>query len=197
MEGAETAVPNDGRMEWIKEHPFQYDDSKSLQENTDRAQTLIGEYEKLFGFTYEVNTPERIRFRENAIRRLYEDAQKKLRSKNVEPRQEKRVFFVLGMPAAGKSTEANAIAQANGAIIIDSDDAKELIPEYAGGLLADAVHDESKLIAGQTEALAAKNGDNILLPLVGGDYKKIKKRVHEYAQNGYEVNVVCVSLPYE
>lgn len=48
-------------------------------------------------------------------------------------RRGKQLHLLLGLPASGKSTIADKISEATGARILDSDMAKEMIPEYSDG----------------------------------------------------------------
>ena len=50
------------------------------------------------------------------------------------------------LPASGKSTIANSIADLYGAYIIDSDFAKRKIPEFGHEFGASIVHEESSII---------------------------------------------------
>ena len=67
---------------------------------------------------------------------------------NGAQQKDRKAFLVMGLPASGKSSAvAESVAKENGALIIDSDLVKEKLPEFSGGLLASAVHNESSLIA--------------------------------------------------
>ena len=154
-------------MEWIAAHPFRYDDAKSVEENIRDAEALAQEYLDAFGTTDQINTPERQELRRKIADELYgEGAAKK----------EGKVWLVLGVPASGKSTFSDPLVEKEGALLIDSDEAKKLLPEFSNGLLASAVHEESAAIADTIFSMAMANNDNMILPLVGKTLKSLQKK---------------------
>jgi len=110
--------------------------------------------------------------------------------------QNKRAAIVLGPPAAGKSTLANPIARKMNAAIIDSDEAKKLLPEYEGGIGANAVHEESSDIAERVLNLALEFGDNVVIPKVGGSPGSIEELIKKLKEKGYSVDLVDMSVTY-
>lgn len=132
---ADKATMKPGSADWIAAHPFHYDKEKSVEENSAKA--------------------TRIALRRRIIEELYGNGAEK---------KERKAFIVIGLPASGKSSAvAEPLAQKYGALIIDSDEAKERLPEFTDGLLADAVHEESSDIAERVRSNAIENGDNIVL----------------------------------
>ena len=111
------------------------------------------------------------------------------------PDATKRAVIVLGPPASGKSTIANPIARKFDATIIDPDEAKKLLPEYQGGVGANAVHSESKAIIELVQEIAMEQGDNIVIPTVGQDLGKMRTQIKTLKDRGYEVDVVDVVVP--
>ena len=111
------------------------------------------------------------------------------------PDATKRAVIVLGPPASGKSTIANPIARKFDATIIDPDEAKKLLPEYGGGVGANAVHSESKAIIELVQEIAMEQGDNIVIPTVGQDLGKVRTQIKTLKDRGYEVDVVDVVVP--
>tara|TARA_E500000305_G_scaffold1019_1_gene1017 strand:- start:281 stop:3928 length:3648 start_codon:yes stop_codon:yes gene_type:complete len=110
--------------------------------------------------------------------------------------QNRRAAIVLGPPAAGKSTLANPIARKMNAAIIDSDEAKKLLPEYEGGIGANAVHEESSDLAERVLNLALEFGDNVVIPKVGGSPGSIEKLITKLKEKGYSVDLVDMSVTY-
>ncbi|WP_308006130.1 zeta toxin family protein [uncultured Chryseobacterium sp.] len=120
---------------------------------------------------------------------------------------EKKAVIIIGLPASGKSTIANTIADSYGAIILDSDFAKRKIPEYVDNPAgASLVHEESDyLVFGANisdkpndfkclfEKCIEKNF-NIVIPKIGHDHKKINDLSIALTKLAYEVHLVCVSL---
>ena len=82
-------------------------------------------------------------------------------------------------------------------MLIDSDEAKKLLPEFSNGLLASAVHEESAAIADTIFSMAMANNDNMILPLVGKTLKSLQKKIDTLKKAGYEVNLIYVDLPIE
>ncbi len=110
--------------------------------------------------------------------------------------QQKRAVIMLGPPAAGKSTLANPIARKMNAAIIDSDVAKKLLPEYQGGIGANAVHRESKNISERVLDLALEFGDNIIIPKVGDEEESIAKLIKKLRDKGYSVDLFDMYVTY-
>ena len=178
----------DGHMEWIAAHRFQYDESKSMEENIQRAESLAQEYLDKFGTTDRINTPERQALRRKIADDLYG---------NGAAKKEGKVWLVLGVPASGKSTFSDPLIEKEGALLIDSDEAKKLLPEFSNGLLAGAVHEESAKIADTIFSMAMANNDNMILPLVGKTLTSLQKKIDTLKKAGYEVNLIYVDLPIE
>lgn len=111
------------------------------------------------------------------------------------PDATKRAVIVLGPPASGKSTIANPIARKFDAAIIDPDEAKKLLPEYQGGVGANAVHAESRAISNLVQEIAMEEGDNLVIPTVGGDLEKLRSQIVGLKNRGYQVDLVDVVVP--
>lgn len=109
-------------------------------------------------------------------------------------RQERRVDILLGPPAAGKSTIAEMIAPEAGARIVDSDDMKKLIPEFEGGVGANAVHEESSVLTKVYLDRVLARGDNVVIPKVGDNPDSIRKMMGKLKEAGYEVNLVNMEV---
>lgn len=120
---------------------------------------------------------------------------------------DKKAVIIIGLPASGKSTIANKIADHYGAIILDSDFAKRKIPEYIDNPAgASLVHDESDyLVFGANvedkpadfkclfEECIEKHA-NIVIPKIGHGERKINELAIALTKLGYEVHLVCISL---
>ena len=178
----------DKSMKWIAEHPFTYDDSQSMDENIARAERLSKEYIDTFGTTDQINTPARQKLRREMADKLYGDGAAK---------KEGKVWLVLGVPASGKSTFSDPLVEREGALLIDSDEAKKMLPEFSNGLLAGAVHEESAAIADAAIKRAVVNRDNLVLPLVGKTMSNLQEKIGGLKEAGYEVNLIYVDLPVE
>ncbi|WP_206934113.1 zeta toxin family protein [Roseococcus thiosulfatophilus] len=119
------------------------------------------------------------------------------RRARVSVRQERQAWFVIGPPAAGKSTVLEPLARRVGALVVDSDDIKARMPEFQGGLGAQAVHAESAELAAEMMMAAKLRGDNLALPLVGRDPDGLRADIAEMRRAGYNVHLVLVELPIE
>ena len=178
----------DKSMKWIAEHTFTYDDAQSMDENIARAERLSKEYIDTFGTTDQINTPARQKLRREIADKLYGDGAAK---------KEGKVWLVLGVPASGKSTFSDPLVEREGALLIDSDEAKKMLPEFSNGLLAGAVHEESANIAETVFSRAMANNDNMVLPLVGKTMPKLQEKIDKLKEAGYKVNLIYVDLPVE
>ena len=84
-------------------------------------------------------------------------------------RHERKALVIIGLPAGGKSSVfANPLAKEYGARIIDSDDVKPWLDGFDGGNGAGYVHDASAEVAERAIDISARNGDNIIIPRIGG-----------------------------
>jgi len=110
---------------------------------------------------------------------------------------EKTAIFVIGPPASGKSSISNPIARKYNATIIDPDEAKKILPEYAGGVGANAVHKESQAVTSMMQELAVAEGDNLVIPTVGENADKLRAKIQRLRDAGYRVELVDVAVPAE
>ena len=109
-------------------------------------------------------------------------------------KQGKRLDLIIGSAASGKSTISDHISAKYGSRFMDSDMVKELLPEYDGGLNANYVHPESKLVNDQRMSEAVARGDNIIFSIIGNDPKSILARTQEARNAGYEVHLHMTDL---
>ena len=107
------------------------------------------------------------------------------------------VDLVVGLSAAGKSSVlVNPLSREHRARVIDSDMAKEALPEFNGGLGANAVHQESRDIIDYVLEEALANGDNIVHPIVGGGKTdKLVQTIERFKANGYTVFLHLNEVP--
>ena len=113
---------------------------------------------------------------------------------------EKKMFYVIGPPAAGKSGISNKIADAIGGYILDSDYAKRKFPEYKNQIAgASLVHDESdKLIFsynnGNLLEHCIENNYNMVIPKIGYSLNKVSDFCGIMKDIGYSVFLISVDL---
>ncbi|MBF9219979.1 zeta toxin family protein [Hymenobacter ruricola] len=115
----------------------------------------------------------------------------------------KQAFLIIGLPASGKSGIASRVADANGAVVIDSDYAKRKFPEFAQGAFAATVlHEESSIIVLNDEDEDEENltgfcfseSYNIVVPKIGYNTTSVRKLALYFKKYEYEVHLILVSL---
>lgn len=139
--------------------------------------------------THEIQTPEREDLRNGIVNTLYGTGASA---------KEKRLDIVTGGPGAGKSTNiVKPLAEAHGSLIVDSDNAKQLLPEYNGGKGALEVHAESARINKDVMYRALGNGDNIVWPTVGKNADSLQRVIQAAKDKGYDVHLHHVEIAPE
>ena len=117
------------------------------------------------------------------------------------PIAKRNAYFVVGLPASGKSTLVSRIADDLGAMIIDADFAKRKLPEFDDTLAgANLVHEESSEIVfgdgGSASLLGYCKtlGLNIVIPTVGGNLDGILEDAQALKDVGYKVHLSATIL---
>ncbi len=110
---------------------------------------------------------------------------------NGEVRNDRRADIIIGLPASGKSSAlVDPISSKYKSMLIDSDEAKKLIPEFDDGFGAGFVHEESKAVVSRVYEDATDEGRNVVIPIVGSNYTKLEKDyINLLRQKGYKVYV--------
>lgn len=143
--------------------------------------------------TADIQTPERQKLRSEVLERLYRrgsySSEAVGEDKYVgEVARERRADIVIGAPAAGKSSVlVDPLSEQHKSRVIDSDDAKKLLPEYDEGKGAGNVHRESSMIRDVLKQRAMDRGENIVWPTVGDKLDKLLSSIQEFRDNGYSV----------
>lgn len=143
--------------------------------------------------TADIQTPERQKLRSEVLERLYRrgsySSEAVGEDKYVgEVARERRADIVIGAPAAGKSSVlVDPLSEQHKSRVIDSDDAKKLLPEYNEGKGAGNVHRESSMIRNDLLVRAVENGDNLVWPTVGDKLDKLLRDIQNFRDNGYSV----------
>jgi hypothetical protein len=106
------------------------------------------------------------------------------------PERGRKAFVLIGPPAAGKSTIANELAIVNKAAIPDADQVKSFIPEYAGGIGAAAVHEESLELLAEAQKRMVNEGYNLVAQKVGHSDKSIRNLIKSLKESDYDVSLV-------
>lgn len=126
------------------------------------------------------------------------------------PQKKKMAFYVIGLPASGKSEISNKIADNFGAIILDCDYAKRKFPEYQRSAVygASALHEESSVVifGGGSDAYATEpsvlqyaveQGYNIVIPKIGDVKDKVVAFSRSLKDLDYTIHLVLVRLDRE
>ena len=108
----------------------------------------------------------------------------------------KKAFIILGPPAAGKSSVfANPLSKEHKAKILDGDVLKSMLDGYDDGWGAGYVHEESSFLSKKALDIAIKNGDNIIIPKVGGS--SVDEIVSKLKDNGYWIGMYLNDVPVD
>ena len=112
--------------------------------------------------------------------------------------QGKKATILIGLPASGKSFYAEQLATEQQAAIVDSDDAKRILPGYGSGLGANSVAPLSSQYSNLVLKTLSDNGSNIIIPTVGGSkkYQSIQKKIKMLQDKGYEVSVGLIDTDF-
>jgi len=109
----------------------------------------------------------------------------------------KEAIILLGPPAAGKTTIGDKLARELRYAVVDADDVKATLPEYAGGVGSTRVHPESTLINAMVLEELARSGKNMVIPKLGHGSEPIVALVQKLKELGYTVDVVNVRMDAE
>lgn len=148
--------------------------------------------------TADIHTPEREQLRTQVLEELYKRGSYSSETNDYtgEIAHDRRIDIVIGAPAAGKSSVlVNPLSEQHMSRVIDSDDAKQLLPEYNKGKGANNVHRESSGIRDRLLARAIGNGENIVWPTVGDKLNKLLADIQTMKDNGYSIYLHLNELP--
>lgn len=117
----------------------------------------------------------------------------------TEIQADSQLFYIIGLPASGKSGISNIIADHYGAYILDSDYAKRKLPEFTTNGGASLVHDESdEIIFSQRSdnllRFCIENKYNMVIPKIGHSKNKVCEFCKRLNTLGYIINLVSVDL---
>jgi predicted ABC-type ATPase len=131
----------------------------------------------------------------------------KKRAKVVPSSKEPVSLFMLGTTASGKSTARDRVKpnpfEKHGAVIVDPDAIKQMLPEYQQSLDASArdaakiVHDESSYIASKLSDAAMKSHKNVIIDGTGKSLDKMKQKISKARSSGYNINALMPHVPYD
>lgn len=117
---------------------------------------------------------------------------------------QRKAFYVMGLPASGKSSICGKLCDMFGAFLLDSDLVKRKLPEFFGLSGATIIHKESSIITmgGEFEGVKFQslmeecflNGYNICLPKIGSIISDTIRLFKVLRNCGYRIYVVLVTL---
>lgn len=146
-----------------------------------RSRQTVKELQRKYGVdsSIQIDTPEREALRKEFAKRIdsmgsarVDENGKVVYDGDVE--RGRRLDIVIGLPSSGKSSAiVDPLSNTYKSRVLDSDILKEMFEDFKDGEGAGFVHEESKKILASALDKALENGDNIVLPIVGGDAKKV------------------------
>ena len=149
----------------------------------------------------ETSSPERIALEAAAVYQLEQNGGFSEPGKGTKPKDvkyEHRADFIIGYGGAGKSTSlAEPLVKQNGAVLVDSDEFKKVLPEYAGGIGTNATHEESSSLSKRYLATKAASGANLVIPFIGDNSRKAEQRARILKALGYQVHVHYLDVPWQ
>lgn len=116
----------------------------------------------------------------------------------------RKAFYVMGLPASGKSSICGKLCDMFGAYLLDSDLVKRKLPEFFGVSGASIVHKESSVITMGGNFNGVKfhslmeecflNGYNICFAKIGSNLSDIIRLFRILRDCGYNIYVILVTL---
>lgn len=120
---------------------------------------------------------------------------------------ERKAFYIMGLPASGKSSISSKICDMYGAFLLDSDLVKRKLPEFRRRRGASIVHEESSIITngGEIDGESFKSilenclekGYNLCIPKIGSRVKSVLKFLDILKKYEYYNCIILVSLERE
>jgi hypothetical protein len=111
------------------------------------------------------------------------------------PKQEKKARILMGLTGSGKTSSGMADLKGKGYMVLESDELKPMLPEYKGGIGANALRNESNMLNDQLLDRAIADGYNFVLPGVGTNAEWMKETIKKLADAGWQVDLVFVDIP--
>lgn len=110
--------------------------------------------------------------------------------------KERMVFYIIGLPASGKSYLANIISEKFNCIVLDSDIIKRKIPEFDSRNGASLVHAESKEIIEEIRNICIEKECNIIEPIIGDDFNELNDLISfMQEEKNYNAVVIYTKVP--
>jgi len=126
-------------------------------------------------------------------------------AKVVPPSKKPISMFMLGTTASGKSTARDQVEPNPfgdyGAVVVDPDAIKAMIPEYQQSVNASArdaaaiVHKESSEIANEINKVAMEQRKNVVVDGTGKNLKKMQTKIAAAKNKGYHASALMPHVP--
>ena len=173
------------------------DDRSPVDVELQRRTWMLPEVRQVRNASYN-NTkarPGRRKIRQKVLNELMERGSWNGESYSGPVSRNRRADIVIGLPGSGKSSMAvNPLSQAHNSRVIDSDMAKELLPEYDSGKGAGNVHEESSMIRDALMNYATEDGDNLVWATVGSNQAALEDQIEMFKREGYSVYLHLVDV---
>lgn len=105
-----------------------------------------------------------------------------------EPEVGHEAHIVVGPPAAGKSSVfVVPLSVYHKARVMDADIIKGMLPGFDKGNGASYVHEESSMLNKRFIKRVLASGENVVIPIVGANEKKVKQYIDDFKKAGYKV----------
>lgn len=113
-----------------------------------------------------------------------------------------QAYYIIGLPASGKSGITTKMANQFNALVLDSDYAKRKFPEYDFNVCASITHDESAAVVFGNSLfqgkplmhLALHNKYNVIIPKVGNNLDKTLSLAKALKSCKYDIHLILVRL---
>lgn len=156
---------------------------ESLAQGDSRAKfaRVLGERD---GFVQYEWTPERAALHDRIIKDAF---------KGAESKDAPVIVFMGGLPGSGKTTAVGNDLRLEGKVVVNADDVKALLPEYAGYNAA-YLHEESTEITEKMLELAREMRTDVVFDATMKSYGGAKTRVDQFKAAGYRVECRFVDV---
>lgn len=122
---------------------------------------------------------------------------------SLKPREERQAYYIIGLPASGKSCIANILSIMYSACVIDIDIAARKFPEYPQIYGSCVTHSEANRIVFGTGRKGFDNslfnicinrGWNIVIPKIGNKIEVINNLTTKLLENKYSIHLLLTKI---
>lgn len=122
---------------------------------------------------------------------------------SLKPREGRQAYYIIGLPASGKSCVANILSIIYSACVIDIDIAARKFPEYSQIYGPCVTHSEANRIVFGTGRKGYDNslfnicidqGWNIVIPKIGNKIDVINNMANKLVENNYSIHLLLTQI---